>query len=75
MLPAASNAHDLALRGYELGKYSLLDVQDAQRSLLQVRNQYLRARLEALRSATEIERIVGGPNSAWLAGKSLPFPE
>lgn len=75
VLPAASNAHDLALRGYELGKYSLLDVQDAQRSLLQVRNQYLRARLEALRSATEIERIVGGPNSAWLAGKSLPFPE
>lgn len=59
VLPAAEDAQQLALRGYELGKYSLIEVLDAQRSLFQIRHQYLRALLETRRSAIEIQRISG----------------
>ncbi len=59
ILPGAQSAYDAATKGFELGKFSFLDVLDAQRTFFQARSQYLRALAEAHRSAAEIERILG----------------
>lgn len=59
ILPGAQSAFDAATKGFELGKFSFLEVLDAQRTLFQVKSQYLRALAEAHRSAAEIERILG----------------
>lgn len=67
VLPAATNAHELASKGYELGKFNILDVLDAQRSLFQIQAQYLRVMLEVHRNAAEIERITGGAAHAMAA--------
>ena len=52
---------DAATRGYQLGKFGFLDVLDAQRTLAQVRTQYLRALADYRRGMSEIERLIGGP--------------
>jgi cobalt-zinc-cadmium efflux system outer membrane protein len=59
ILPGAQSAYDAATKGFELGKFSFLDVLDAQRTSFQAKSQYLRALAEAHRSAAEIERILG----------------
>lgn len=58
-LPVAQAASDTALKGYELGKFALADVLDAQRSLLQLRRQQLQAHTEAHRAAAELDRLLG----------------
>ncbi|MDO8294160.1 MAG: TolC family protein [Gallionella sp.] len=60
ILPGAQSAYEAATKGFELGKFSFLDVLDAQRTSFQAKSQYLRALAEAHRSAAEIERILGG---------------
>lgn len=60
ILPGAQSAYDAATRGFELGKFSFLEVLDAQRTLFQARAQYQRALAEAYRAAAEIERVLGG---------------
>ena len=59
ILPGAQSAYDAATKGFELGKFSFLEVLDAQRTSFQAKSQYLRALAEAHRSAAEIERILG----------------
>lgn len=59
ILPGAQSAYDAATKGYIMGKFSFLEVLDAQRTLFQSKSQYLRALAEAHRSAAEIERILG----------------
>ncbi|WP_300751338.1 TolC family protein [Janthinobacterium sp.] len=61
ILPGAQSAYDAATKGFEFGKFSLLDVLDAQRTLLQAKNQTLRALTEAQQAAAEIERLLGAP--------------
>lgn len=61
VLPGAQSAYEAASRGFELGKFSFLDVLDAQRTFLQARTQYLNALAETHRAAAEIERRLGGP--------------
>ncbi len=63
VLPGAQSAYDAATRGFELGKFSFLDVLDAQRTLLQARSHHLRARGDALRAAVEIDRLLGDGES------------
>jgi outer membrane protein, heavy metal efflux system len=58
ILPAAQGAHDAAVTGFELGKFGFLDVMDAQRTLLQIRTQYLAALSERYRAAADIERCL-----------------
>ena len=53
------SAYDAATKGYIMGKFSFLEVLDAQRTLFQAKSQYLRALAEAHRSAAEIERVLG----------------
>ncbi|MEO6422100.1 MAG: TolC family protein [Candidatus Nitrotoga sp.] len=59
ILPGAQSAYDAATKGFIMGKFSFLEVLDAQRTLFQARSQYLRALAEAHRSAAEIERVLG----------------
>jgi len=58
-LPGAEAAYKAAARGFELGKFSFLEALDAQRTLFQVRSQYLLAAAEAHRSASELDRLLG----------------
>ncbi|MGI4720359.1 MAG: TolC family protein [Janthinobacterium lividum] len=59
IVPGAEQAHGAANRGYELGKFGLLDVLDAQRTLVQSRHQYLKAVADGYRALADIERLVG----------------
>lgn len=59
ILPGARSAYDAATRGYELGRFGILDVLDAQRTLFQAQAQYLRALSEYHRGAAELERLAG----------------
>lgn len=73
ILPGAESAFNAANRGFELGKFSFLEVLDAQRTLFQAKSRYLRVLAETHRSAAEIERVLGGataaPSSAPIADK------
>ncbi|WP_035384471.1 TolC family protein [Ferriphaselus sp. R-1] len=71
ILPGAQSAYDAATKGFELGKFSFLEVLDAQRTLFQAKSQYLRALAEAHRSAAEIERILGEASPKSTPGSTL----
>lgn len=59
ILPGAQSAYEAGTKGFELGKFSFLDVLDAQRTLFQAKTQYVRALAESHRAAADIERIIG----------------
>jgi cobalt-zinc-cadmium efflux system outer membrane protein len=59
ILPGAQSAYEATIKGFELGKFSFLEVLDAQRTLFAVKSQSLRALAEAHRASAEIERILG----------------
>jgi cobalt-zinc-cadmium efflux system outer membrane protein len=59
VLPAAHEALNAMTRGYELGKFSLLDVLDAQRTLFQGQSQYVQALTDAHLAYADIGRLVG----------------
>lgn len=59
IVPGARSAYDAATKGFELGKFSFLEVLDAQRTFFQARAQYLRSLSDAHRTAAELERVLG----------------
>jgi len=60
IIPAARQSFAAAREGYQQGKFGYLDLLDAQRTLFQVRQQYLDVLLLYHQSHTDIERLVGG---------------
>ena len=59
VLPGAESVFASVTEGYEKGKFAYLDVLDAQRTMLQVRGQYIDS-LERYHKATaDLERLVG----------------
>ncbi len=46
-------------RGFEMGKFNFLDVLDAQRTLVGVRAQYVRALDAAAQARVSMERLLG----------------
>ncbi len=58
-LPGAESAYRAATKGFELGKFSFLEALDAQRTLFQVRAQYLLALADAHRAAGDLDRLLG----------------
>jgi cobalt-zinc-cadmium efflux system outer membrane protein len=60
VLPGAREVYDVTVKGYQLGKFGLIEVLDAQRTLFEARAQVLNARLDAQLAAAEIERLQGG---------------
>jgi cobalt-zinc-cadmium efflux system outer membrane protein len=63
-VPRAERAYGAFEEGYRLGKFGVLDVLDAQRTLFAVRTQYLRAVERFHTAAAGIERLVGQPPSS-----------
>jgi cobalt-zinc-cadmium efflux system outer membrane protein len=59
IMPGARSAYVAASKGFELGKFSFLEVLDAQRTFFQARAQYLRSLSDAHRTAAELERVLG----------------
>ncbi|MDP6546922.1 MAG: TolC family protein, partial [Phycisphaerae bacterium] len=70
VLPAARSSHEASGKSFEQGKAGYMDVLDAQRTLVEVREQYLEA-LEAYHSAvTSVEGIIAQPLKS--IGKATP---
>jgi len=61
VLPGVERAVAVLRRGYEEGRFAQLEVFDAERARVAAREQYVRALVEAQRSAREIERLTGVP--------------
>lgn len=61
ILPGARSAFDVTRRGYELGKFGLLEMLDAQRILFQNQVLYVRALANYHRLVNDIERLIAAP--------------
>ena len=61
MIPLAEETFILAEEGYFKGRYSLLEMQDAQRSLIDLRKQVVANAAAFHRFVIEIERLTGTP--------------
>jgi cobalt-zinc-cadmium efflux system outer membrane protein len=59
IIPAAESAFNAASKGFELGKFSFLDVLDAQRSYFQAKSQYWQALSNVHQAAAELDRLAG----------------
>ncbi len=59
IMPSANLAFERAKRGFEAGKFSFLDVLDAQRTLFQARARHLSALSDAYQALAQIDRILG----------------
>lgn len=64
ILPGAQRNYEATTKGFELGKFSFLEVLDAQRTFFQAKSQYLRSLAETYRAATDIDRLLGEPFTA-----------
>jgi cobalt-zinc-cadmium efflux system outer membrane protein len=63
VIPNARSAYELTLKGFEYGKFSFLDVLDAQRTWFQAQSRQWNSMLEAYRAFADIERIAGTAES------------
>ena len=59
VLPGAQSAYEVAAKGFSLGKFSYLDVLDAQRTLAEARSLYLDQLVATHRAAADITRQLG----------------
>ena len=60
VLPRVKTVFDTVQNGYAQGKYSYLDVLEAQRTLVETRAEYIEALVSAHTGSADLERIVGG---------------
>ena len=60
-LPGAQQTFDAVTEGYRLGRFGLLDVLDAQRTLIAVSGQYVRALSQYHQAVSNVERLIGAP--------------
>jgi len=67
ILPAAAEAFETLRSGYREGRFSHLEVIDAQRSLIATRVRHLRVLADCHRAFAIIERLTGKPATAGLA--------
>lgn len=67
IIPSAQQTYEAASYGYQSGKFGVLEVQDAQRNLVEVRERFLDVLLTAQLAAIELQQLLGqapesGPN-------------
>lgn len=62
-IPAARSAYEATRKGYDYGKFGILDVFEAQRVLLQAQSQHARVLADAYGAFADIERILGAPGA------------
>jgi len=61
VLPGAKSVVDQTTDGYATGRFSQLDVLDAQRSYIESRTQYVRALSDFQKAAAQIDALTAGP--------------
>lgn len=61
ILPRSQETFELVSEGYRLGKFGYLDVLDAQRTLISMRSQFLRAVSDYHKAVADVERLIGAP--------------
>jgi len=61
IIPAATELTTLAEESYKLGRSSVLALLDAQRSLRDVKREYLQALLDFQTALADLEEVIGGP--------------
>jgi cobalt-zinc-cadmium efflux system outer membrane protein len=61
VLPGAKSAVDQTTEGYAAGRFSQLDVLDAQRSYIETRTQYVRALSDFQKAAAQIDALTAEP--------------
>ncbi|MGH7825398.1 MAG: TolC family protein [Candidatus Binatia bacterium] len=64
VLPGAGSAFEAASEGYRQGKFGILDVLDAQRTLFEAKSQYIEALAAYHNAVAQVERLIGEPLSA-----------
>ncbi len=57
-LPAAEEAYEIIKKGNELGRFTILDVLDAQRTLIEIQNQYLEVVKKMHKTIIDIETLI-----------------
>lgn len=58
-LPGTQSSYDATMEGYRMGKFGYLDVLDAQRTLFDVRLQYIRALTGYHLAVADVEQLIG----------------
>jgi cobalt-zinc-cadmium efflux system outer membrane protein len=61
VLPPAQETFDLTGYGYRHGKFGVLEVLDAERTLIEARSQYVEALAEYYLAGAQLERLIGQP--------------
>jgi len=61
ILPAAEESFEATTFGYQAGKFGFLEVLDAQRTLFEVKGQYVEALAAYHQARAEVERLIGAP--------------
>lgn len=61
IIPTVQQTFEAASYGYQSGKFGVLEVQDAQRSLVEVRERYLDVLVAAQLAAVELQQLLGLP--------------
>lgn len=61
VLPGSRQTFEAVAEGYRLGKFGLIDVLDAQRTMIAAGTQYLRTLAEYHKAVAEVERLIGAP--------------
>ncbi len=64
VVPGAKSAYEAATIGFENGKFSFLEVLDAQRTFFSAKSQYLNALAAVHRAVTDLEGILGESEAA-----------
>ncbi|HYN54923.1 MAG TPA: TolC family protein [Methylotenera sp.] len=62
ILPGAQSAYEAARKGFDFGKFSFLEVLDAQRTLFQAKTQFLQTLALARQAQADIQNILGLTN-------------
>lgn len=64
VLPGATQALDASIRGYELGKFNVIDVLDAQRTFFEAKSQALQAKAQVFEADATLRELLGEPANA-----------
>lgn len=72
ILPGAQSAYEAARKGFEFGKFSFLEVLDAQRTLFQAKTQFIQTLVLARQAEADIHSILGLTKFNALDNKELP---
>jgi len=73
-LPAARRNAELAISEYAVGKVGFLNLIEAQRNLVELRDRYYEVMADLIRRRAALERATGGPDLTTRSPSTLPAP-